>query len=78
MRTYKKIVRKPGVVRTHRRSKQVKTTKKHYGSKHYSIIAKMSRENATTLFDSESGKRAINKRWDAYRSKKAEELRGRS
>jgi len=47
---------------------QVETTKERHGDDFYSINGKKSRENATTMFNSDTATKAVNARWDKVRA----------
>jgi len=51
---------------------QVETTKERHGDDFYSINGKKSRENATTMFNSDTAKKAVTARWAKHREKQAE------
>jgi hypothetical protein len=58
------------------RKKQVKTTKEVHGERFYKEIGSVGGNNSPTKFDSTSGSKAANARWDKYRADQLNKEKG--
>jgi len=50
------------------RERQVKTTRERYGEDHFKKIGAEGGKKSTGKFDSERGRKAVQRRWEKYRS----------